>query len=66
VRFSAATETSGVAIARGFDHAAAAALLQGEIKGAVYSTVGAAAGAFVVAVFLRYVVFPVTTFRRRD
>ena len=51
-RFSHSAETSGLAIAAGFDHTAAAALLEEEIKNAVYATVGAAAGAFLVAVFL--------------
>ena len=51
-RFSQSAETSGLAIAAGFDHTAAAALLEEEIKNAVYATVGAAAGAFLVAVFL--------------
>jgi len=44
--------TPTLAIAAGFDHDAAAAALENEVKDAVYSTVGAAGGAFVVAVFL--------------
>ena len=51
-RYSAEDETSAAAIASGFDHAAAASLLEEEVKSAVYATVGAAGGAFFVAVFL--------------
>ena len=51
-RYSAKDETSAAAIASGFDHAAAASLLEEEVKSAVYATVGAAGGAFFVAVFL--------------
>ena len=51
-RYSAADETSALAVAAGFDHGAAAALLEEEVKSAVYATVGAAGGAFFVAVFL--------------
>ena len=51
-RYSAADETSALAVASGFDHGAAAALLEEEVKSATYATVGAAGGAFFVAVFL--------------
>ena len=51
-RYSAADETSALTVAAGFDHASAAALLEEEVKSAVYATVGAAGGAFFVAVFL--------------
>lgn len=51
-RYSAEDETSAAAIASGFDHAAAASLLEEEVKSAVYATVGAAGGSFFVAVFL--------------
>ena len=51
-RYSAADETSALAVAAEFDHGAAAALLEEEVKSAVYATVGAAGGAFFVAVFL--------------
>jgi hypothetical protein len=51
-RYSAADETSALTVAASFDHFSAAALLEEEVKSAVYATVGAAGGAFFVAVFL--------------
>ena len=51
-RYSAADETSALTVAASFDHVSAAALLEEEVKSAVYATVGAAGGAFFVAVFL--------------
>jgi small GTP-binding protein len=51
-RYSATDETSALTVAASFDHFSAAALLEEEVKSAVYATVGAAGGAFFVAVFL--------------
>jgi small GTP-binding protein len=51
-RYSATRETSALTIAAFFDHKAAAMFLEEEIKNAVYATVGAAGGAFLVAIFL--------------
>ena len=49
-RFSG--DVSPLAVAAGFDNAAAARLLEDEVREAVYSTVGAAGAAFFFAVFL--------------
>ena len=51
-RYRDADETSALTVAASFDHFSAAALLEEEVKSAVYATVGAAGGAFFVAVFL--------------